>query len=197
MHRPHGFSLAESLVTVAIAGMAILVALPSAATVLNAGRLAAGTRELVLTLQGLRWESVAKSRAHGLLFRKDDKGWYWIVVRDGNGNGLRTAEVARGVDATVSGPHRLEERVRGVTPGFPPGRTFPAIPPRPGTLEGGGDPVRFGRSDLVSFSPLGTSSSGTLYLTDGTGMLSALSIFGPTARVRVWRFDERKEAWVR
>ena len=57
--------------------------------------------------------------------------------------------------------------------------------------------MRFGRSDLVSFSPDGSASSGTLYVTDGRDGLYAVVLFGPTARVRVWRFDRRNGRWTR
>jgi len=55
--------------------------------------------------------------------------------------------------------------------------------------------VRFGRSDLVSFSPFGSSSSGTLYVTDGRRGLFAVVLFGPTARLRVWRFRPEERRW--
>jgi hypothetical protein len=45
----------------------------------------------------------------------------------------------------------------GILPGLP------APPPERGRLEGD-DPIRFGRSDIVSFSPLGTATPGTFYL---------------------------------
>jgi hypothetical protein len=57
------------------------------------------------------------------------------------------------------------------------------------------DPIRFGRGDLVAFSPLGSSSSGTIYLTDGRSELWAVVLYGATARVRVWRFDRTAGRW--
>src|SRR6185295_14772541 len=91
----------------------------------------------------------------------------WYEVRDDNGNGLRVAEVKKGVDATLSGPHRLEDSVERVTLGFPPIGSIPKIPPDSGTIAGLEDPIRIGSTDLLTFSPLGTASSGTLYVTDG------------------------------
>jgi hypothetical protein len=55
--------------------------------------------------------------------------------------------------------------------------------------------VQFGRSDVVSFSPRGASSSGTLYVTDGKDALYAVVVFGPTVRLRVWRFLRREHRW--
>jgi hypothetical protein len=73
---------------------------------------------------------------------------------------------------------------------------IPEIPPRRGTISGVDDPVQFGRSDLVAFSPLGTASSGTLYVTDGRELFGIV-LFGATARVRVWRYDGGTNEWTR
>ena len=138
---------------------------------------------------------MALNRHHGLFFEELEGGWAWFVVRDGNGNGLRTSEVRSGTDETLSGPHRLEDHMPGVGLGFPAGCSIPGIPPRRGIIEDLADPVKFGRSNLISFSPLGSSSSGTLYVSDRSHKLYGVVLFGPTARVRVWRFDIRERRW--
>jgi hypothetical protein len=144
----------------------------------------------------MRWRSVAQGRGRGWEFRRDNVGWYWLEVQDGNGNGLRRAEIAGGTDRVLSGPHRLEHWVEGVRPGFPEIDAIPGIPPRGGLIDRLDDPVKFGRSDLVGFSPRGSASSGTLYLTDGDSLF-AVVLYGPTARVRVWRFETAARRWVR
>ena len=171
-----------------------LAILPAAEQVLSGGRMAAAARDLATTFHGLRWKSVARNRSHGLLFERDSRGWYWYEVEDGNGNGLRTAEVGSGTDPTLSGPHRMEERVHRVTPGFPSSGPFPRISGS-GAIGGLNDPIKFGPSNLISFSPLGTSSSGTVYLTDGKRELFGVVLFGPTGRVRVWRFQSDRGRW--
>lgn len=195
MRLPRGLTLNESLIVLALLGIALAVALPSVADIGAAGKAAAGAREMAAAFQSLRWRAVARSRAHGLFFRQLDAGWVWYEVADGNGNGLRSAEIERGTDRTLSGPHRLEERVNDVSLGFPAGGSIPRIPPRSGTITNPEDPVQFGRSDIVSFSPMGASSSGTLYVTDGRNQLYGIVLFGPTVRVRVWRFDRRTGQW--
>ena len=70
-----------------------------------------------------------------------------------------------------------------------PSARVPEIPPGRAWLDPA-DPVQFGRSDLVAFGPFGSTSSGTLYLTDGTACW-AVVLFGPTCRTRVWRWDAR------
>jgi len=189
-----GITLIEVVASIALGAMLLLATAPAFATLRAAGRTAAAAREIAVTLQALRWQSVATGQSHGLSFGVDSIGWSWRVVRDGNGNGLRTSEVRDGTDRTLSGPHRLEERLAPVRLGFPTGTPIPEIPPRTGTIADLADPVHFGRSDLVSLSPVGTASSGTIYVTDGRE-LYGIVLFGPTARLRVWRYDGRSGDW--
>jgi len=193
--RYRGWSLVELLAALVLIGVLTSLLLPTTAEIAADARAAAGARELAAILQSMRWKAVATNTNHGLFFALDDKGWHWLVVRDGNRNGLRTAEVRNGTDRIVSGPHRLEERVSGLYLGFPPAVSVPRIPPRSGSIPNLTDPVKFGRSDLISFSPLGTASSGTLYVTDRRHALRAVVLFGPAVRVRVWRFDTREDKW--
>jgi hypothetical protein len=81
--------------------------------------------------------------------------------------------------------------------GFPSDGPFTSPPPARDPIEQLEDPVKFGRSNIVSFSPLGRSSSGTLYLDDGAGGLWAVVVFGPTVRVRIWRWDGAMRRWRR
>jgi prepilin-type N-terminal cleavage/methylation domain-containing protein len=190
-----GFTLAEVAATLALLAIAAAFLFPVAADLERAHRANAAAREIGTTLQALRWRSVATNRSHGLYFRNDARGWHWFVVGDGNGNGLRTREVRSGTDPTLSGPHRVEDSVPGARLGFPPATWLPRIPPATGAIRDRSDPVQFGRSDLVSFSPLGRASSGTLYVTDGRHALRGIVLFGPSARVRVWRLDLREGRW--
>jgi hypothetical protein len=157
---------------------------------------AAGARQLAVTLQALRWKSVAEGRVHGLYFTEEDGEWAWYRVRDENGNGLRTAEVLGGTDRILGGPHRLGDVASGVVLGFPPTGPFPKIPPQSGWIENLNDPIRIGNTNLLSFSPLGTASSGTLYVTDGSRQLYAVVLYGRTAKIRVWRFSAASGQWI-
>jgi prepilin-type N-terminal cleavage/methylation domain-containing protein len=195
VRRPLGFSLVELLAALTLLGLVAMLGFPAAADRLAASRASAAAREMALLLQSLRWRAVASSASHGVLFVQDGSGWSWLLVRDANGNGLSTAEVRSGIDLTLSGPQRFDDVVGGIGPGFPPARRIPNVPPRAGTIANLADPVQFGASNLVSFSPLGSASSGTLYLTDGRHALRAVVLFGPTGRVRVWRLDTREGRW--
>ena len=195
MRRPSGFSQVELLAVLTLLGLVAVLGFPAAADRLAASRASAAAREMALTLQSLRWRAVASSASHGVLFVQEGPRWSWLLVRDGNGNGLSTAEVRNGTDLTLSGPHRFDDVMAGIVPGFPPVARIPNIPPRAGALANLADPIQFGSSNLVSFSALGSASSGTIYLTDGRHALRAVVLFGPTGRVRVWRLDTREGRW--
>jgi len=195
MKTDSGYSLPDLLAALTIVGLAMSAAVPAFGVATANARTSAGARRLALTFQAMRWRATGTGSAHGLLFERDADGWRWTVVRDGNGNGLRTAEIRSGTDFVVEGPRRLEDEVRGATLGFPPGGPFPRIPPARGVLEDADDPVRFGAGDLVSFGPLGTSSSGTVYVTDSRTTLFAVVLYGTTVRVRVWKLDPGRGQW--
>ena len=184
----------DSIVTLALAGILVSWAAAIAGRVVADAHTAAAAREFAVLFQALRWKSVNENRNVGLFFEQSAGAWHWFEVGDGNGNGLRSAEVRNGTDVKRSGPHRLETTHRGVRLGFPTGQTVPDIPPRTGVL-GGTDPIRFGRSDLISFSPRGRSSSGTLFVTDGRHRLFGVRLYGAATRIRVWRWDDREMQW--
>ena len=189
-----GASLVEVLVVLALVAAGVAVAAPAAATLRTAGRGTAAAREMALELQSARWRSVNLQRAHGLLFERDAAGWRFRLAADGNGNGMRALEIRSGIDPTVAPSRRVEDRIAQVRLGLPPGVRVPRIPPSTGTLDPD-DPVQFGVSDLVAFGTVGGTSSGTLYLTDGTEAWGVV-LFGPSCRVRVWRWD-RRNGWRR
>ena len=58
------------------------------------------------------------------------------------------------------------------------------------------DPVRFGRSDLITCNSRGVLASGTVYLTDGSDRQGAVVVYGATARVRIWEYDLGARRWV-
>jgi len=194
--RRHGFTLIEAVLVLTLLALAIAVSVPALARARSASRTSAAARQIAVSFQALRWTSAAKGRAHGWQFKRDGAGWHWFEVQDGNGNGLRTAEIRAGTDRVLSGPHRLEWWIEGVRPGYPVNASPPAIPPGSGPIPRLDDPVKFGRSDIISFSPSGSASSGTIYLSDGES-LYAVVLYGPTARTRVWRFDAARRRWVR
>ncbi|MDH3785422.1 MAG: hypothetical protein OEV00_08870 [Acidobacteriota bacterium] len=191
-----GLGLVELLAVLAMLGVVAMVAFPGLGRLKRSAEIAAASRELATTLESLRWISTTERRYVGLWFDHADARWSWWRVADGNGNGLRVREIADGSDLTVSGPHDWRRNGNRTLIGLPPMRVR-RIPPGRGWMPVPRDPIRFGQSDLVSFAPDGSSSSGTVFLTDGRQEVAAVVLYGGTGRVRVWRWNLRKEVWTR
>jgi type II secretory pathway pseudopilin PulG len=183
--RQAGHSLVESLVVLGMIGVLSAVAIPRVraytveANVLAAGRAFKG--------EFLRARSIAakKSLYTAIRFEVGPVGAVtYSTYVDGNRNGVTSQDIRAGVDVRIAGPLPLNAGAPEVEPGFL--ARVPAIPPESGFL--GGDAIRFGPSDTVSFSPLGTATPGTLYLR-GEGVQGAVRVTGGSARVRlmVWR----------
>jgi len=108
-------------------------------------------------------------------------GWSLSTYTDGNHNGVLAADIALGIDRRILGPRQLTTGAGDVRVGINPGT--PAVPPDRGTLDPA-DPIRFGQSNMLSFSPLGTATPGTFYLA-GAHAQAAVRVTPGTARVRL------------
>jgi len=178
--RARGFSLVELVVVVGILLTMAAVALPAfrpmfaESHLVGAGqafrtqfRLAASAAVRGNTYTAIRFEA------------RGDDVWY-AVYRDGNHNGVRATDIAAGRDILISGPFPLTGGAPTVRVAINPG--VPAIPPDRGLLSG--DPIQFGRSEMLSFSPLGTATPGTFYLA-GDSAQAAVRVTPGSARVRL------------
>ena len=184
-----GWSAVETLVTLALVA---LVATSSAADLVlwrQRARLEGTTRRLGLTLAALRARAATAGQAHGLWVRVQGEDLHWLVVADGNGNGLRTAELLSEVDLVLDTAAQLGIEAPGIRAGLPAGVT--------GINGSAVAALTFGGTELLSVGPDGTSSSGTLYLSDAHGNAAALRMYGPTGRISLWRRRESEGRWMR
>jgi hypothetical protein len=117
--------------------------------------------------------------------------YQFTEVADGNGNGLRTADVQRGEDPAIAAPDMLTWHFQGVTFGILAG-----VPDANGVPAGTSDGVRLGSSELLSMNPNGSSSPGTLYVHGRRRAQYAVRVLGETGRVRVLRYDTHRLAWI-
>ena len=120
-------------------------------------------------LREARSHAVRYSERVGLkLFVATDGSVTWALFRDGDGDGVRSDDIRDGTDPAISPRRRLAHLGARVRLGFPEG-IAPRDPGDPSRrLDRLDDPVRFNRSDIASFDPLGTATPGSLYVTDGS-----------------------------
>ena len=144
----------------------------------------------------LRGAAVAQRRNLAIRLSWSSGAYRYAVYADGDGDGVLAADVAAGVDPRIEEPLDLPARYPGIDFGLLDA-AIPEVPPDRGALAPGADPVRFGRSDTITFSPRGTSSSGTLYISDGHLAVVAVVLYGGTGRIRIWTFDRDLWRWSR
>jgi hypothetical protein len=96
--------------------------------------------------------AIRSNRAAGLVFDLVHGHWQFRVCVDGNANGLRRAEIGS-TDVCIAGPTDVRQQFPEVAIAVDPTLRGPE------GESGSPDPVRFGASDIASFSPIGTGSS--------------------------------------
>lgn len=191
-----GFQLVELLVVLALLSSLLAIGVPPLLRISSDLRVHLAAEEMVGVLRLARAYAVRHSANVAVKFRTEKDGAVtFTLYRDGDGDGVLSRDIDRGVDPEVAPPRRLSNLGRGVGFGFPPGPppTDPGSPEQP--LGGLDDPIRFNQSDLAAFGPLGTSTPGTLYLTDHQRHLVAVRVFNRTGKVRVLVYDPEMRLW--
>jgi hypothetical protein len=187
-----GYSLAELLIVLALlaAGGAWSIALIASAE--REMRLTGAARLLATCCAQARAEAVRRAANVAIAFAGAGSNPELHLVVDGNGNGVRRAEVDSGADPVIRRIGRVGEHFRGVR--F---EITAACPEVDGTepLVPGSDAVRVGASDLLVFTPLGTSSGGTAYLSGEAPSMVAVRVLGATGRVRALRCGAPSGRW--
>ncbi|MCB1035482.1 MAG: GspH/FimT family pseudopilin [Acidobacteria bacterium] len=191
-----GFNLIELVIVAAILGLSALLAVPRIMTSYSAFRVHLAAEELASTLRLSRMMAVRHNANVALKFRPQEDGRVtYTLYRDGDGDGVRNRDLETGIDPKMSPEKELAMMGRGVGFGFPPG-IRPRDPGNPRRyLDRLNDPIRFNRSDLASFSSTGTSTPGSLYLTDGREALMVVRVLGLTGKVKILSYDPDLEVW--
>jgi len=184
-------TLLELLLAMALAVVVATTAVPVTAEALDDVQTRAAARYLgSLIVQG-RMHAVGRGACVGFRFSPAGTDYQFVEYADGNGNGLRSADIASTADPQLSPPFRLRNEFRGVTFGLLAG--VPDLDDRVEQVDGDG--VRIGTSRILSLGPDGTATSGSLYL-HGRRVQYAVRILGATARARLFRFERGSSRWV-
>ncbi len=181
-------SLIEAVLVLAVLTIIVTAALPGLADIRGAAALSAASSQLKGLLFRCRAYAILNSRATAVVFeRRDDASWRCFIAVDGDGDGIRTRDIHGLIDPVVGEVLNLDSGGAGL--GILQGEFVPD-PSGRGRLRGDlGDPVRAGRGDIITFTPRGTATPASIYLTDGRGRMRVLRVYGGTGRVisRVWR----------
>jgi len=185
--RARGYSLVELVAAMAIGITLGAAAIPEYLAAADDVRASGAAYHISGRLQRARMEAVLRSAMVGVQFTQTGSSYSYAVYLDGNRNGVLTRDIQRGVDRLITAAERLPDQFSGVEFGAIPG--LPAVDP--GGMPPGTDPIRLGSGNIASFSPVGTSSSGTVYIRSRRDAQYAVRIFGETGKTRMVKCEPR------
>lgn len=188
-----GFTAAELVTVLAIAGAIAAAAGVSFRHLSAVVAVRSGAGEVRTALYRARSYAITRARYVGVKFRKNGNRYEWALYGDGNRNGIRTAEIAKGIDRPIG--IAIPWSRNDVRPGIMTGTRVPD-PGSPGRyLDRITDPIRFNASDICSFSPLGESTPGSIYLWDGHDRMAVVRVLGRAAKVRTLYYRRGEREW--
>lgn len=185
-----GYSLIEVLVSIALSLVLVGFAMPAVLGARDTARAAGAAGHVASVLEHARIEALKRNANVAVRFEPDGAFIRYALYMDGNGDGVRSAQIATGADPMVAAAERLDQHFPGVGFGLAEGVTV-----IDGEGEEDGDPIRVGRSRMVSFSPAGTCTPGTLYVLGKNRQQFAVRVLGPTGRVRTLQFNFGTSSW--
>jgi len=184
-----GFTLLELLLSIAVGVAITTISLPMTNRIVDEVRAAGAARYVASRIMRIRLDAVRQSRAIALRFVKDGDDYTYTPYADGNGNGIRTADIQDGIDQPIGPPERIGDKFAGVR--FVLGQ---GVPDLDGAKSTDLDGVRIGKSGILTIGGDGTATSGTLYLR-GRGGQYAVRVLGATGRTRVLVFESGEGTW--
>lgn len=187
-----GVALVDVMCSLAVAGILAAVAVPIVAGSLDRERAMVGAHVLAGYTQRARLEALRRAAVVALQIDVSGGRTCFRLFVDGNGNGVLQRDIDSGTDPAIGGVEWLDQHARGVALRI--NQTVPDIGGGP-PLKPGDNPLRIGRTSIVAFSPLGSSTSGTLYLAAPQGPQVAIRLYGATGRTRVLTFNRTDYRW--
>jgi type II secretory pathway pseudopilin PulG len=185
---PAGVSLIEVVLVLAFILVASAAATPVLGSSLDSARARQAANYVASACRTARQTAVARAASTALVFEQQFGRWRFDICTDGNGNGVRRLDISRGRDVCM-GAIELGQLFNSVTIAVDPAL------PDPDGGPGSADPVRFGASDIASFSAAGTATSGTVFVRSTAGAQYAVRVGGVTGRTRLLRYDTGLGGW--
>jgi hypothetical protein len=167
------------------------IAVPIATSALDEMRTSMAARYLAGRILAARLDALQRSACVGFRFEASAPDYRFSMYTDGNQNGIRTTEIATGVDPAIASGERLGDRFPSVQFGL-----AASVPDLDGMRQmTDSDGVRIGSPRILTLSPDGTTTSGTVYVR-GARAQYAVRILGATGRTRVFQYRRGADQWV-
>jgi Tfp pilus assembly protein FimT len=184
-----GYTLLELLLAVSTLATLAGFAIPMASGAVDDLRAAGAARHMAARIATIRLDAVRRATTVSLRFDPRGADYAFTTFLDGNGNGVRAADISQGVDRAIAPADLLRNHFPGVTFGLKAG-----VPDLDGAFAST-DGVRIGSTPFLSSAPNGSCTSGTLYL-HGRRRQYAIRILGATGRVRLFAFENGARRWI-
>ena len=113
-----GFTLVELMLTAAIVATILSMSVPMTTTALDEIRTSMAARYLEGRIMNARMLAVKRSASVALRFEAVGRGFAFAEYLDGNGNGVRSAEIAAGIDPQLAPRQFLHEQFPAVVFGL-------------------------------------------------------------------------------
>ncbi|MEJ5166198.1 MAG: GspH/FimT family pseudopilin [Thermoanaerobaculia bacterium] len=188
-----GYSLIEAMVVLFIVGLFLSVSIPALSNYyIKRTSLEKSLRDIVSVLRSTRQEAITRNCYVGVLFKlNNDLSLGYRIYKDGNGNGIRKKEIEKKTDIPLTGWRRIKfsEHIK-------PGILSKNIrePETNKKIESPEDPIKFGSSNICSFSPLGASSPGSVYFTDRVKLQGVVRVYPTSGKIRILYYKNGR--WV-
>jgi hypothetical protein len=180
-------------VSILLSGFLSLLVVPGAFVLRESIAIRNAVHETTVAFYLARSYAISRERNVGLKFRKNGDRWEWALYSDGNGNGVRTAEIVSGVDRYLGIAYPWSRN--DVRPAIMTGIRVPD-PSTPGRyLDRIDDPIRFNNSDICSFTSVGDSTPGSVYLWDAHDRMAVVRVFGASAKIRTLYYRRGARRW--
>jgi Tfp pilus assembly protein FimT len=168
---------------ISIVCVLMAISVPEMLQSMRRPRAQAAARYLAARMVRARTQAAMRSATVALRFQSDTLGFTLADYVDGNRNGVRTTDISSGADRLLNPASRLSELFPRVTIAFSQdGATL--------------DPVQIGSTTLMSFTPQGTSTSGSIYVRGDDGSQFAIRVLGATGRIKILRYEDVSRTWV-
>ena len=163
--------------------MLLAVAIPRTISTIDRSRGLAAARYLAARMALARAQAVGRATTVALRFQNVESGIAVSTIQDGNRNGVRTRDIDLQIDRAIEGAVLLSDLFPGVDIGL-----------TPGVADDGA--VQLGGTSILSFTPHGTATSGSVYVRGRDGTQWVVRVLGVTARSRVLRYVPATREWV-
>ena len=190
-----GVSLLELLVALALLGLLAGAAVPALSNLLKKTALDAATTDVVLVFRLAQNRAILLGRHTGVKWFSKSGDVVLTVYEDANGNGVLSADIKAGIDHLVAGPYWMRGKYPHITFSFL--KTFRGLDPSGNPIGNLGDPIRFGRGDICTFSPDGAASPGSVYLSNGVDRQAVVRVSPASGKIQVFDWLPGKQKWVR